>query len=107
MIRSMLLCLSFGWCGCHYRIRVLSQPDGAKVYRNDQLIGSTPHEFSLWWIPFKKDVMQVSALGHRTLIMPLAYPFYRLPEDLVQLQFGRVLGFVPNEQRLILIQETD
>ena len=97
--------LFWGQVACHHRMKIISNPDGAKVYRNEDYVGTTPYEVSFWWFPFQKEELQLSLSGHHSLRLPLRYPFYRLSEDLVQFRFKRVFGIVPNEHRVILFQK--
>ena len=91
--------------GCHHRMSIISQPDGAQVVQNGNVVGITPYEFSFWWFPFQSQSLSIKAKGHRTIVIPLEYPFYRLGPDITTFRFGRVFGFKANRHRIILIRE--
>ena len=102
----VILMIFCGLVGCHHRMKVISNPEGAKIYRNDDYLGTTPYEIDVWSLPFRKDELRLSLSGHQSVVIGLQYPFYRLSEDLIGFRLGRVFGFVPNEQRVILFQES-
>jgi hypothetical protein len=78
---------------------------GAEIYQNDKFIGMAPQEIAHWWIPFKKDDLEIRMLGHHSFPFRLRYPFHRLPADIVFFRYDIIFGFTPVLHTIILQKE--
>lgn len=90
---------------CHHRIQIHTHPTSVEVYRNTELIGFAPQEISYWWVPFQKNTVELRMLGYRDLVLPLRYPFSRLPADLLHFRYDIIFGFTPVTHTVTLQKE--
>ena len=91
---------------CHHRVEIVSTPQGAEIYRNNEFVGTTPMEMTHWWVPFKKDEVDIRLIGYRTYPFRLAYPFHRLTLDVLMFRYDVILGFAPVRHTIILQKES-
>lgn len=57
--------------GCVRRVIVESDPAGAMVRDEEQVLGPTPYERRVWWIPFAHQRVTVGMVGYRRVSVDL------------------------------------
>ncbi len=98
MIRTLrILCLVTGLSACAHRVVIESDPPGANIRVDHRVVGVTPAEVTVKWVPFKKIPVTVSAPGRRWVKIDLAKDLgmMRLGWQVMTLQTGKLTGKVP------------
>lgn len=95
------------WFGCVYHVALESYPSAAQVLLPDGSVAVTPVQLDLRWVPFRRQVVVVSANGYRTVqvdlqLHPLRWGLKRPPEVPV---FRMTDNNVPPRVRIELIPE--
>lgn len=102
-----VLCLVLLLSGCAYKVRLVSEPDGALFTLPDGSLVSSPAEVTVRWVPFGSQPLVCEAPGYRTLELDLRRDEVRwshyLRDTLVRPRtlFGEPRGTV----RLVLVPE--
>ena len=96
----------FVFFSCRHRIQIESQPVGAQVYRGQDFVGVVPQEITFWWQPFQEEKVEVRLLGYRPFLIPLSYPFERMPLDILYFRYDILFGFTPVKHTVIMQKES-
>lgn len=71
-VRILLLSLALGLAGgCARRVIVQSDPPGATVRTKRKMLGPTPYERRVWWVPFARQEVTVAMSGYRPVTVDL------------------------------------
>lgn len=81
---AMLLALSLLFISCSSTTVLKTTPPGAKVYLNDQLVGTTPYKYSDSKIIFMRNDVRLEKEGYETL-----YTSFSRSEDV---EIGAIIG---------------
>ncbi len=57
--------------GCARKVTVTSDPPGASVRKNGELVGPTPVDVRVWWVPFWKQEVRLTMSGRRAAVVSL------------------------------------
>jgi len=57
--------------GCAHRVAIVSEPLGAQVRRDGELVGSTPSELVVWSMPFTRPTAKLTMPGYRPMEVAL------------------------------------
>ena len=83
--------------GCAHTVRIESDPSGANIKHGRKLVGVTPADVTVKWVPFKPIPITLDAPGRRTLQLDLAQDvgMWRFSWEVLTLQTGKLSGRVP------------
>ena len=83
--------------GCAHRVLIESDPPGANIRVNHKVVGVTPAEIKVKWVPFKEIPVTVSSPGRRWVKIDLSKDLglMRLGWQAMTLQTGKLSGKVP------------
>lgn len=95
LINSVLLSLMLS--GCAHRVMLDSDPPGATVKLEGKVVGVTPTELSVRWVPFQDNEVQVKLPHRRTVVLDLQKDvgLLRLSWEVVTFRWGKLSGKVP------------
>ena len=95
-MRSIVLA-SFLLVGCAHTVRIESDPSGANIKHGRKLVGVTPADVTVKWVPFKPIPITLDAPGRRTMELDLAQDvgMWRFSWEVLTLQTGKLSGRVP------------
>lgn len=72
LVQNMTASLALLACtGCVRKVIIESDPPGAMVRTTKQVLGPTPYERRVWWIPFTKHEVIVGMIGYRRVRVDL------------------------------------
>ena len=93
----LVLLLSLGVMGCAHTVRIESDPSGANIRRGRKVVGVTPAEVKVTWVPFRSIPVVVDVPGRRRLVLDLSrdLTLWHLTLDVLTLRTGRLSGRVP------------
>ena len=101
-MRNMRTSLRIVFCallmsGCAHRVVIESDPPGANIRVNHKVVGVTPAEIKVKWVPFREIPVTVSAPGRRWVKIDLSKDLglMRLGWQAMTLQTGKLTGKVP------------
>ena len=103
MKRLLLLILPL--FSCRHRVRVISEPVGARIFLNERYVGIAPKEMTQVWWPGKNEKLQLELAGHRTIERQLVYPFFNLGESLIFFRYDKIFGFKASEKKFYMIKK--
>ncbi|MEC7985842.1 MAG: PEGA domain-containing protein [Myxococcota bacterium] len=92
---------------CRHRVRVVSDPVGAKIFVGERYVGISPQEITQVWWPGKSETLRLEIAGYHTINKTLVYPFFNLGEDLIFFRYDRIFGFKATQKRFYMIKEDD
>jgi len=83
--------------GCAHRVRIESDPPGASIKLGQELIGVTPTEVTVKWVPFKRIPVKIDIPGRRSVVIDLAkdLSLMSLTWQGLTLQTGKLAGTTP------------
>jgi hypothetical protein len=83
--------------GCAHRVRIESDPPGASIKLGQELIGVTPAEVTVKWVPFKRIPVKIDIPGRRSVVIDLAkdLSLMSLTWQGLTLQTGKLAGTTP------------
>ena len=83
--------------GCAHRVRIESDPPGASIKVGQELLGVTPAEITVKWVPFKRIPVKVDIPGRRSVVLDLSkdLSLLSLTWQGVTLQTGKLAGTIP------------
>ena len=83
--------------GCAHRVRIESDPPGASIKVGQELLGVTPAEITVKWVPFKRIPVKVDIPGRRSVVLDLSkdLSLLSLTWQGVTLQTGKLAGTTP------------
>lgn len=95
-MRIALLFL-FTTLGCAHRVRIESDPPGASIKLGQELIGVTPAEVTVKWMPYKRIPVKIDVPGRRSIVIDLAkdLSLTSLAWQGLTLQTGKLSGTTP------------
>ena len=65
--------LVFVWSiGCAHRVRIESDPPGASIKIGQELVGVTPAEVTVKWVPLKRIPVKLDMPGRRSVVLDLS-----------------------------------
>jgi len=82
--------------GCAHRVLIESDPPGASVRIGQKMVGVTPTEVKVTWLPFKEIPVSVNLPGRRTIILDLQQDLNMATVgwQAATFQFGKISGNV-------------
>lgn len=88
-----------GLVGCAHTVRIESDPSGASIKRGRTVIGVTPADVSVKWMPFVSIPITLDAPGRRTMVIDLAddMSVWRWTKEGLLFRYGKLSGRVPRE----------
>jgi hypothetical protein len=97
LVRIPALLLAVSLSGCAHRVMLDSDPRGASIKMNGELVGVTPTQVQVRWVPFKKQEVQLRVPKRRVVTIDLNDDFGvgRLGWELLTFQYGKLLGKTP------------
>lgn len=83
--------------GCAHTVRIESDPPGASIKQGPVMVGVTPADVRVTWVPFKPIPVTLDAPGRRTMTLDLARDFsvWSFAWEGLTLQTGKLSGRVP------------
>ena len=89
--------LFLGLQGCAHRVMLDSDPPGATIKMNGEMVGVTPTELKVTWVPFTDNTIQLRMPKRRVVTMDLHDDFGvgRLTWEILTFQYGKLLGKKP------------
>ena len=86
-----------GLIGCAHRVRIESDPPGASIKVGHELIGVTPAEVTVKWVPFKRIPVKIDMPGRRSVVLDLSkdLSLLSLTWQGMTLQTGKLAGNTP------------
>ena len=83
--------------GCAHRVRIESDPPGASIKMGQELLGVTPAEITVKWVPFKRIPVKVDIPGRRSVVLDLSrdLSLMSLTWQGLTLQTGKLAGTTP------------
>ena len=90
--------LAFVWLiGCAHRVRIESDPPGASIKVGQELVGVTPAEVTVKWVPFKRIPVKIDMPGRRSVVLDLSkdLSLMSLTWQGMTLQTGKLAGTTP------------
>jgi len=95
MTRALpLLVIGFGLAGCAHRVMLDSDPPGATVKIDGEMVGVTPTEIEVTWVPFTDNTVQLKMPKRRVVTLDLHDDFgvMCLTWEILTFQYGKLLG---------------
>ncbi|MAY81669.1 MAG: hypothetical protein CL930_12900 [Deltaproteobacteria bacterium] len=85
--------------GCAHKVRIESDPSGAAIKIDRAMVGVTPAEVEVKWVPFKPLPVYINMPGRRTVEIDLAddLNLFKVSWQAMTLQVGKLSGDVPRE----------
>lgn len=82
---------------CAHRVRIESDPPGASIKVGQELVGVTPAEVTVKWVPFKRIPVKVDIPGRRSVVLDLSkdLSLLSLTWQGLTLQTGKLAGTTP------------
>ncbi len=102
-----LLIVGLTVMGCAHRVVIESDPPGATIRVGHKMVGVTPAEVKVRWVPFKKTPVTLSIPGKRRVQLNLSKDLgpMRLGWQAMTLQTGKLSGKVPRVTHRALFVE--
>ena len=87
-----LVCLLF--TGCAHRVKIESDPPGASIKMGEELLGVTPAEITVKWLPYKRIPVKLDMPGRRSVVLDLSkdLSLMGLAWQSLTLQTGKLSG---------------
>jgi hypothetical protein len=99
LMMTLRLILLFSVCamGCAHTVRIESDPPGANIRMGRKVVGVTPAEVKVMWVPFRSIPVAVDVPGRRRLVLDLSrdLTLWHLTLDVLTLRVGKLSGRVP------------
>lgn len=91
--------------GCAHRVLLKTEPPGAEVYEQGELIGHTPIQLKRTMWPFRKVPITLRMKGHRAVTVRLDRDIgpIRWLGDCITLKWRRLLGMEPRRVHSIML----
>ncbi len=104
---AFLACVCFG-TGCAHRVMIDSDPPGATIRIGKKMMGVTPKEVKVTWVPFKRIPVYIKAPGRRwlTVYVHKDVGIMRLFWQALTLQVGKLSGKKPRAYHRALFVRT-
>ena len=95
LIPLLLICT--GLWGCAHRVMLDSDPPGATVRMDGKMVGVTPTELQVRWVPFTDNEVQLKMPKRRAVTLDLHDDLGvgRLTWEFCTFQYGKLLGKKP------------
>ena len=83
--------------GCAHTVRIESDPSGANIKQGRKVVGVTPADVKVKWVPFKPIPITLDAPGRRTMKLDLSQDvgLWMVTWEGLTLQTGKLSGRVP------------
>jgi len=83
--------------GCAHRVRIESDPPGASIKVGQELVGVTPAEITVKWVPYKRIPVKIDIPGRRSVVLDLSkdLSLMGLAWQGLTLQTGKLAGTTP------------
>jgi hypothetical protein len=97
MTLRLILLLSVCAMGCAHTVRIESDPPGANIRMGRKVVGVTPADVKVMWVPFRSIPVAVDVPGRRRLVLDLSrdLTLWHLTLDVLTLRAGKLSGRVP------------
>ena len=83
--------------GCAHRVMLESDPPGATIKIGEEMVGVTPTELQVTWVPFQDNELQLKLPQRRSVTIDLQedVSLLRITGEIMTFRWGRLLGNVP------------
>jgi hypothetical protein len=97
LFRLTVLALFFWGSGCAHRVMIDSDPPGATIRVGKKMMGVTPQEINVKWVPFQSTAVHLKSPGRRwvTIYVHKDVGPMRFFWQAMTLQVGKLSGKVP------------
>ena len=87
----------FALSGCAHRVMLDSDPPGATIKMDGEMVGVTPTELQVRWVPFRSNELQLKLPRRRSVTLDLHKDvgLMRLCWEVLSFRWGKLLGRVP------------
>ena len=91
----LFFCVFLG--GCAHRVMLESDPPGATIKMDGEMVGVTPTELQVTWVPFRDNQVQLKMPQRRSVTLDLHkdLSLLRLTGEIFTFRWGRLMGKVP------------
>jgi hypothetical protein len=91
------LLLSLCMSGCAHRVMLDSDPPGATIRIGDEMVGVTPTQLKVRWVPFTDNKVQLRMPKRRAVTLDLHEDFGPggFLWEVLTFQYGKLLGKTP------------
>ena len=83
--------------GCAHTVRIESDPPGASIKQGPVMVGVTPADVTVKWVPFRTLPITLDSPGRRTMVLDLSndVSVWAVAWESLTLQTGKLSGRVP------------